>query len=93
MALFSRSDQELADEAIDAARTAWDEGRHVFVYKLRTGVGSRNDTGNVLTLATNGIVDLGWNLHSLIPYINTIGPNNEEVLLTFERDATRPSPK
>lgn len=85
MGLFSFSDQELADKAVEAARVAWGEGRRLFVHKLSMGIGSKNDPGTLLTLPINGIADLGWELHSLTPYINSIGPNSEVVLLTFER--------
>lgn len=85
MGLFSFSDQELAAAAIDEAETAWSEGRRFFAHRLSSGVGSKNDAGKLLNLAINGIAELGWELHSLTPYINTIGPNNEVVLLAFER--------
>lgn len=80
--LFSFTDQELAAEAVEKARAA--EGRY-FSCRLRTGVGSKNDADALLNLAINGIAEQGWDLRSVTPFINTIGPNNEVVLLTFER--------
>lgn len=85
MGLFSYSDQELSERAISAAQSAWDDQRRVFACRLRNGVGSKNDPDVLLNLAVNGIVAIGWELHSLTPFINTIGPNNETVLLTFQR--------
>lgn len=85
MGLFSFTDHELADKAIDAARIAMDGGQRFFAYRLTPGVGAKNDADTLLNYAINGIAELGWELHSLTPFINTIGPNNEVVLLTFER--------
>lgn len=83
--LFSFSDQELAEKAIGVARTAMAQGQRFFAYRISPGIGSKNDADVLLNLAINGIAELGWELHSLTPFINTIGPNNEVVLLTFER--------
>lgn len=85
MGLFSFSDEELSDQAIDAARSAWEEGLRFFAYRLRSGVGGKNDPDRLLTLTLNGVAGIGWRLHSATPFINTIGPNAEVVLLTFER--------
>lgn len=88
MALFSFTDQEHADKAIEASRAAWDEGRRHFVHELRAASSTKNDFGNTVGLAIDGIVDVGWRLHSVTPFVNTLGPNNKEVLLTFERPAS-----
>lgn len=85
MALFSFTDQELADKAIAASRTAWAAGHRHFVHEIRAGIGPKNDFGQLLTVAIDGITDTGWRFISVTPYMNTLGPNSKEALLTFER--------
>lgn len=85
MGLFSFSDQELADQAIETARSATDGDGRFFAYRVRSGVGLKNDPDVLLSAVINGVTGLGWQLHSVVPYINTIGPNNEVTLVVFER--------
>lgn len=87
MGTFSFTDQELADKVVEAARLTWEAGYNHFVHEIRNGLGSKNDFSRLLTLAVDGVAGVGWRLHSVVPYINTVGPNNKEALLTFERPA------
>jgi hypothetical protein len=88
MALFSFSDEELAEKAVEAGRVAWDGDLSVFAHKIRAGISSKNDVSHTVSLALSGIANLGWRLHSVTPLINTIGPNNEEVWMIFERSSS-----
>jgi hypothetical protein len=85
MGLFSFSDEEIAAKAVEAAETAWAAGDTLFAHQLQMGVGSKNDDNRLMNLTLNGIASVGWKLHSAAPYINTIGPNLEMVLVTFTR--------
>lgn len=85
MGALSFTDQELADKAIDAGRSTLAADYQHFVYDLRAGTGKDNDFGRLLTLAIDGIAQVGWQLHSVAPYMNTIGPNNIAALIAFER--------
>lgn len=85
MGLFSNPDEQLAAEAVEAGRAAWAAGGGHFVHQLRAGIGTKNDFGKLLSLALDGIVEVGWNLRSVTPYVNSLGPNNLEALLVFER--------
>ena len=88
MGLFSFSDHEIAGKAIDAAQAAWDAGQQLFGHQLTMGVGAKNDDDQLLNLALDGIARIGWELHTVAPYIDTIGPNREVALLVFRRPSS-----
>jgi 3-deoxy-D-arabino-heptulosonate 7-phosphate (DAHP) synthase len=85
MGLLTYSDEQLAADALAAARAAMDAGHRFFAYRLFSGVGSKNNADALLNVTLNGAAEIGWRLHSVTPYIQTIGPNRDVVLLTFER--------
>jgi hypothetical protein len=81
--MFSFTDQEMADKVVALGQAAWHDGHRVFIAKVRPG--PKNDQVEILNLVVNALVEMGWRLHSVAPYVNSIGPNNIEALITCQR--------
>lgn len=87
--MFSFTDDELITRVVDAATEAWSTGSPSFAHRLNlTTTSSKNDEDRILDGAIAGVLSVGWTLHSAAPYIQTIGPNHEMVLLVFVRPQT-----
>jgi hypothetical protein len=68
--------------AVEAARASWDAGRRTHVY-IASAPARLEDGG--LTEALDGILELGWILHSSSLGMSTVGPNSQQAMFVFAR--------
>jgi hypothetical protein len=66
--------------AIEAARVSWTAGRRTHVY-IASALARLEDNG--LAEALDGILDIGWVLHSSALGMSTVGPNSQQAMFVF----------
>jgi hypothetical protein len=73
--------------AVEAAQESWDSDRLAHVYKASALTDLEADG---LTEVLDGILRIGWVLHSASMGGRTVGPNAQQAMFVFTRPAARP---
>jgi hypothetical protein len=73
---------EQVEKELAAARRAWDAGRLAHVY-MPTALATFEADG--IDEALNGILEIGWKLHSTAMGTTTVGPNMQHAMFVFLR--------
>lgn len=74
-----------AAKAAKAAKEAWDQGLLAYVFAPHTGFSS-NPSGDVLSAEVDGIMRVGWELHSTaMTVVDPTGVSNVTMMFTFVR--------
>ncbi|HEV2809343.1 MAG TPA: hypothetical protein VGV93_02960 [Acidimicrobiales bacterium] len=85
MGLLKKGREQGASKAAEAAKEAWDAGLLAYVFAPHTAFSS-NPSSEALSAEVDGIMRIGWRLHSTaMTFVDKTGLNNVTMMFTFVR--------
>lgn len=85
MGLMGKQREHGASKAAKAAQEAWNDGLLAYVFAPHTAFSS-NPSSDALSAEVDGIMRVGWHLHSTaMTFVDKTGMNNVTMMFTFVR--------